>query len=56
MLESLRTIIEISMKIVWYGIDVVMLIFAGWTFWHGVEIKTGGIEIVLNGVGRFFKK
>lgn len=30
-------------------ISILLLIFFIWTFWHGVKIETGGIEIELYG-------
>lgn len=38
------------------AINMLLLIFFIWTFWHGVKIETGGIEIELYGIGRFFNK
>ncbi len=38
------------------AISILLLIFFIWTFWHGLEVKTGGIEIEMYGIGRFFNK
>lgn len=37
-------------------ISMLLLIFFIWTFWHGAKITTGGVEIELYGIGRFFNK
>ena len=38
------------------AISMLSLIFFTWTFWHGVKVESGGIEIELYGIGRFFNK
>ena len=38
------------------AISMLLLIFFIWTFWHGLEVKTGGIEIEMYGIGKIFNK
>ena len=47
-------------RVVWLlielAINMLLLIFFIWTFWHGLKVETGGIEIELYGIGRTFNK
>ena len=48
--------IEIAWFLIKTSLEILLLTFFVWSFWHGAKITTGGIEIELYGIGRFFNK